>query len=107
MWPLHWWRSLYTMPRLCRLCNCDGAIRKKVEDMVDSGFIYLKLYYYAKKEIAFNISQNTNQRQQDKQVIGKGQLIAIIENPANYGHVLDLNHNLDSLYKFIVTFGTC
>lgn len=42
----------------------------------------------------------------DKQVLEEGQLIAIIENSSNYRHVLDLNHNLDSLYKFMVTFDT-
>jgi len=42
----------------------------------------------------------------DKQVVAEGQLIAIIENPANYKHVLGLNHRLDSLHKFILTFDT-
>ena len=42
----------------------------------------------------------------DKQTVQSGQLIAIIENPANYKHVLDLDHNLDSLYQFIITFDT-
>ena len=42
----------------------------------------------------------------DKQVVKEGQRIAIIENPANYKHVLNLNYILDSLYKFMVTFDT-
>ncbi|RLD74451.1 MAG: HlyD family secretion protein, partial [Bacteroidetes bacterium] len=37
----------------------------------------------------------------DKQVVKEGQRIAIIENPANYKHVLNLNYILDSLYKFM------
>ena len=42
----------------------------------------------------------------DKQVVAKGQLIALIENPANYKHVLDLNQKLDSLHQFIIAFDT-
>ena len=42
----------------------------------------------------------------DKQIVAKGQIIAIIENPANYKHVLDLNKKLDSLQNFMITFDT-
>lgn len=42
----------------------------------------------------------------DKQHVAKGQFIALVENPANYKHVLDLDKKLGSLQKFMVTFDT-
>ncbi len=42
----------------------------------------------------------------DKQIVADNQLIAIIENAANYNHVLDLNQKLDSLHQFIIAFDT-
>ena len=42
----------------------------------------------------------------DKQLVTENQLIALIETSANYKHVLDLEHNLDLLNRFIITFDT-
>jgi len=40
----------------------------------------------------------------DKQLIKKGEILAIIENTANYGHVLELGQKLDSLQIFFLQF---
>ncbi|MEN8122294.1 MAG: HlyD family efflux transporter periplasmic adaptor subunit [Bacteroidota bacterium] len=42
----------------------------------------------------------------DKQVVTEYQLIALIENTANYQHILDLSQKLDSLHKFMVNYDT-
>lgn len=42
----------------------------------------------------------------DKQNVIKGQVIAIVENTANYKHIIELNRKLDSLQVFFLNYNT-
>ncbi len=42
----------------------------------------------------------------DKQMVNKGQILAIVENTANYNQVLELRQKLDSLQNFFIQYDT-
>ena len=62
------------MARTCKLCICDESIRKKIETMIESGFSYLKISHYVKKELGFNISHTSIQRHYENHQLGTGNL---------------------------------